>query len=298
MPFLRGTSGDDLLRVPGGDSNLTGYTILGLDGSDTLIGGGGRDNLTVSGSGDSLLVGGKGDDTLNGNFGNDTLLGGDGRDNMNGGFGDDYLDGGTGNDTLNGGLGNDIMYGGTGNDLLSGSLGDELLFGEAGNDQLYGSIGSDVLSGGAGNDLLSGGTNGDPDAPEGFFEDYLIGGSGSDTLNGFGGGSGTLEIDWLVGGGAVDATGTITSFAGEGAKDVYVLGDANGSYYAQGGFDDYALIFGFEKGVDALQLGTTETYSFSLGSVFSNTDTLIFANTSAGSDLIAIAVGVDIVPAA
>lgn len=296
MPFLRGTSKDELLRVPGGNSNLTGYTILGLGGSDTLIGGGGRDNITTSSS-DSLLDGGNGDDILTGGFGNDTLLGGNGKDNMNGGLGDDFLDGGSDNDSLNGGLGNDSLYGGNGNDLLSGSLGDDLLFGEDGDDQLYGSIGSDVLFGSAGNDLLSGGTNGEPDAPREFFVDYLVGGSGRDTLNGYGGGVGTFEVDELIGGGAVDETGTVTSVNPDGQRDVFVLGEVGkGAYYAQAGFDDYAIIFDFEKGIDQVQLDTTLSYTFGLTS---NNDTLIFANTSIGSDLIGIVVGVDIVtPAA
>ncbi|MBW4614597.1 MAG: hypothetical protein KME21_15240 [Desmonostoc vinosum HA7617-LM4] len=295
MPTLRGTSRNDVLSVPGGDTNLNRYSIYGIGGSDILTGGGGNDKIFAGNGGNSILNGRGGNDFLFGNLGDDTLYGGSGNDNLSGSLGDDNLYGGSGNDQLNGGLGNDILYGGLDNDALFGSIGDDLLFGEAGKDKLYGSDGSDVLFGGSGDDELNGGSNGSPDAPEGFFEDYLVGGAGSDILNGFGGGTGTFEIDSLVGGGAVDKTGTITSFSPDGKKDIFVLGDEEGSFYTAAGSDDYAIIFDFEIGIDELQLNPTGTYRFGITSAFSELDTLIFAQLPSGRDLIGIVVGVDLI---
>jgi Ca2+-binding RTX toxin-like protein len=298
MAILRGTNGNDVLDVPGGDSNLDAFSILGIGGSDILTGGGGRDKIFAGNSGNSVLNGGAGDDGLFGNLGNDTLNGGSGNDNLTGSLGDDFLDGGSGNDRLTGGLGNDRLTGGLGNDALFAGLGDDLLFGGAGNDDLNGSDGSDVLFGGDGNDNLVGGTNGSPDAPQGFFEDFLVGGAGSDTLNGFGINStrtGSAEIDFLVGGGAVDETGDITDFSPDGVRDVFVLGDANRFFYTDAGDSDYAIIRGFEKGIDQLQLSPSGSFTFVTASIFSPLDTFIFAELPSGRDQIAVVVDVDLI---
>ncbi|MCC5643681.1 hypothetical protein LC607_12130 [Nostoc sp. CHAB 5824] len=295
MAILRGTNGNEVLKVPGGDTNVKAYTIFGIGGSDTLTGGGGKDKVVAGNSGNSLLNGGSDNDRLVGGFGGDTLNGGSGNDNLNGGLGNDFLKGDSGDDNLNGGLGDDNLNGGLGNDILFASLGDDLLFGEAGDDTLNGSVGSDVLFGGDGNDNLSGGPNGSPDAPQGFFEDFLVGGAGSDTLNGFGGGTGSFERDELVGGGAVNQAGDVTNFSLDGAKDVFVLGDANSSFYTAAGSKDYAIIYGFEKGIDQLQLSPTVTYRFGTVSNGSGLDTYIFAKLPSDSDLIAIVANVNLI---
>ncbi|GET44245.1 calcium-binding protein [Microseira wollei] len=276
---IMGTDGDDRLTVPGGNSNLRGYTILGIGGSDVMLGGGGRDRI-VAGSGSSKLDGGDGDDQLYGSFGNDTLIGGNGNDILFGDFGDDYLDGGNGNDRLFAGFGDDLMFGGDGNDTMDGSVGSEVMFG------------------GAGNDVLTGGTNGDPKNGEIFFRDYLVGGSGSDNLDGFGGGTGNTERDELIGGGAVAADGSVTSIAGDGVRDTFVLGNSSGVYYAGGGVNDYAIIFDFEAGIDRLRLKDFGPglpvlgYTLSRTSDTTNdgvTDTDLFAQFSNGSkELIAV----------
>ncbi|HAX78018.1 MAG TPA: hypothetical protein DCY88_19900 [Cyanobacteria bacterium UBA11372] len=271
MPSLIGTDANEILTVPGGNSNLTGYTVLGVGGKDTLVGGGGRDKL-VAASGSSLLIGGNGNDQLYGSFGDDTENGGNGDDLLFGDFGNDYLVGESGNDRMFGGFGDDLIFGGDGNDTMDGS------------------VGSDVLFGGAGDDVITGGTNGALDAPPGFFEDYLVGGSGSDILNGFGGGTGNTEIDWLIGGGAVDADGFVTDISPDGFKDTFVLGDSSSVYYASRGADDYALIFDFESGIDKLRLKSGVTYTprnadFNGDGI---TDTGLFAQVSGAVDLIAI----------
>ncbi|MCC5601024.1 calcium-binding protein [Nostoc favosum] len=195
---------------------------------------------------------------------------------------------------LQGTSSDDTLNGGGDNDSLNGGLGDDLLFGNAGNDTLTGNEGSDVIFGGDGNDNLIGGTNGSPDAPEGFFEDFLVGGAGSDTLNGFGGGTGTsFERDVLIGGGAVDNQGDVTDISGDGVKDIFVLGDANGSYYTAAGENDYALILGFEKGIDQLQFPPIGNYKLETNSEI--TDTFIFAELPSGFEPIAVVVNVDLV---
>ncbi|MCC5629422.1 calcium-binding protein [Nostoc sphaeroides] len=196
---------------------------------------------------------------------------------------------------LQGTSSDDTLNGGSGNDSLNGGLGDDLLFGNAGNDTLRGNQGSDVIFGGDGNDNLIGGTNGSPDAPEGFFEDFLVGGTGSDTLNGFGGGTGTsFERDILVGGGAVDNQGKVTDISGDGVKDAFVLGDTKAPYYTAAGENDYAIILGFEKGIDKLQVSPSVTYRLQTGSVITELDTIIFAQVPSGDDLIAIVGDVDL----
>jgi Ca2+-binding RTX toxin-like protein len=234
-------------------------------------------------------------DRLIGSFDNEFILGIGGDDIISGSFGDDFLDGGDGKDFITGDFGNDYLLGGNGNDRLFGGAGDDIVFGDDGNDLIDGSIGSDVLFGGAGDDNITGGANGDPNAPEEFFVDFLVGGSGRDTLNGFGGGNGNLERDILVGGGAVDADGTLIDISGDGVRDIFVLGNDQVPFYSAAGDEDYALILGFENGIDQLQLSPTVGYSFGIGSTVTGLDTFIFANLSNGtSDLIAIVAGVDI----
>ncbi len=95
------------------------------------------------------------------------------------------------------------------NDLISSQLGTE------GDDTLIGGSGSDTLDGGAGNDALAGlGGN-----------DTLNGGLGSDILNG--GGRDVGEVDLLTGGDL--------SVANDATSDLYVLGDASGSFSPGGG---------------------------------------------------------------
>ena len=190
---------------------------------------------------------------------------------------------------------NDTLNGGGGNDSLNGGLGDDLLFGNAGNDTINGADGSDVIFGGNGNDNLIGGFSGSPSAPQGFFDDFLVGGAGSDTLNGFGGARARVfERDELIGGGAVDNKGDVTNISGDGVKDVFVLGDTKAPYYTAAGDRDYALILGFEKGIDQLGLSTAVNYTLEVRSQITEVDTLIFAQLPGGNELIAIVANVNL----
>ncbi|UKO97453.1 calcium-binding protein [Nostoc sp. UHCC 0870] len=253
-------------------------TRIASIGSPNQEGTNGRDFLTAPRFQDSFIDGRGGDDRIFGGFGNDTLLGGDGRDLIDGGFGNDLIFGGNGDDRLFGGLGDDELFGEAGNDLLVGGLGDDYLDGGDGNDNLVGGPGSDILIGGFGNDIL-------------------IGAGGGEQLGA------NPQIDVLMG-------GPLETDGFDGQRDVYVLGDANGPFYTSSGEGeldeflglfgltgsvDYALILGFELGIDALDLGgASASYSaFTLGGLVSDSDdTLIFAN----NDLIAIVAGVDITP--
>jgi Ca2+-binding RTX toxin-like protein len=281
MPILRGTSGNDRLAVPGGNSNLTDFTIFGISGSDILTGGGGDDRIFAGNGGDSTLNGGDGRDQLFGNFGNDTLNGGNGNDRLFGGLGNDTLDGGFGNDFLDGGLGDDILIGGGGNDQIFGSIGNDILDGGGGNDTLNGGLGDDQLDGGNGNDTLNA-SPGNDILLGGLGSDILVGGSNADT--------GDIEQDFLIGG-LLDSNGLPV---GDGVQDTFVLGDANGSFYTRSGLDDFAIILDFEAGIDRLQLSPVNTYAFGTAAFVSDLDTLIFANLSTGPELIGVVVGVDI----
>ncbi|MBE9107894.1 hypothetical protein IQ273_00445 [Nodosilinea sp. LEGE 07298] len=144
----------------------------------------------------------------------------------------------------------------------------DVIFGDGQDNILAGAGGDDFIFGDSGNDLLFGGSG----------SDTLIGGLGNDLLSGYGFTSD--EVDILVG--------------GEGS-DLFVLGDALGSYYLESG---YAIIDDFNpfEG-DLIQVfGSASNYSLSFQPFTStNTlDTLIFA----GSDLIGVVAGTtNVVPA-
>ena len=223
-----------------------------------------KDFLVADTSEDSILNGRGGNERLFGRFGNDRISGGAGNDLIDGGFGDDELFGNGGNDQIFGKIGNDSLDGGGGDDSLFGGIGDDELSGGNGKDSLNGDVGSDILIGGRASDVLVGGSNA---------------GSGN-----------PLEIDELIGG-AVDAFGNVIF---DNVSDTFVLGDDEGSFYARGGFDDYAIIYDFEPGIDQLVLSQTALaegrISLGTGPLFTELDTIVFD----GDDPIAVIVGVDL----
>ncbi len=238
---------------------------IGSIGSTDQTGTGGRDFLVANRFSDSSIDGLGGNDRIFGGFGNDDLLGGDGNDLIDGGNGDDFIDGGNNNDNLFGKLGNDILLGGDGNDLVDGGLGDDFLGGGDGNDQLIGG----------------------PD------DDQLFGGNGIDTLTGVGNLTGDIEVDFLIGGGDLLSGST----APDGAPDLFVLGNANGSFYTNSGpansggllgVGDFAAILDFESSIDKVQLSSAITPDIQIGNSFFGPGTYIFDN----GDFIGVAVGV------
>ncbi|MGB3790422.1 MAG: alkaline phosphatase PhoX, partial [Phormidesmis sp.] len=150
---------------------VTGQTIVGTDGDDTLTGGRLGDEIT-GGLGNDVIRGSVGNDLIRGDFGYVSAVAGGGDDTIFAGGGADNVAGNEGNDKIYGGAGKDRLAGGDGDDFLFGGLGDDTLLGEAGNDRLYGKAGRDTLVGGNGDDLLVGGRS----------RDMLIGGAGSDTF--------------------------------------------------------------------------------------------------------------------
>jgi Ca2+-binding RTX toxin-like protein len=85
-------AGDDVIVASNGLAALTGLTLDGGAGNDTITGGDGNDTL----------IGGDGNDTVRGGRGNDVALLGNGNDLFvwNPGDGSDVVEGGSGTDTL------------------------------------------------------------------------------------------------------------------------------------------------------------------------------------------------------
>jgi len=167
---ITGTSGNDSINCSGSTSNLT---IDGQGGNDTITGGSG-DDVINGGDGNDVINGGGGNDTISGGEGDDTINGDAGDDRINGDRGADTINGGDGNDTLDGGNEKDTIFGGAGNDTITGGQQDDTISGEDGNDDINGGSGDDTISGGAGNDSIDGDIG----------HDVIRGGAGDDTLNG------------------------------------------------------------------------------------------------------------------
>lgn len=146
---------DDLsgVSVSGGEGN---DTILGTANADTLYGNDGNDSISAGG-GNDIVYGGAGDDNINTGSGRNIAYGEDGSDRLNGGGGVDKLYGQADNDRLYGQGGDDFLDGGGGVDRLYGGLGNDSLQGGSSNDRLYGDAGNDTLIGSRGNDGFRGG---------------------------------------------------------------------------------------------------------------------------------------------
>ncbi len=265
---LNGGAGRDSVNLTGLSTvmywHLTGATINGGDGNDTLIGGplantingGNGNNVITGGAGNDTLLSGTGSDKISGLAGNDQIdaglgtdnvLGGDGNDDIHGGAGRDTLDGGAGNDCLHGdadndkllgGAGTDTLRGGLGDDSLDGGTGDDVLLGENGKDTLLGGLGADILLGGIGDDSLNG--NGSA-ITIGDGNDTLLGGLGRDNLKGGTGNdilSGDEDNDTLAGEG-----GTDTLFGGPGT-DSLLTGESNSQDVF---FNDSAFLINLDR---------------------------------------------------
>jgi Ca2+-binding RTX toxin-like protein len=274
---VKGTSGDDVIRVETINTGSSYYMRLTLndkhvdysyDPQDTIIllGKGGNDQITVD-DGVRLAVlidAGSGDDTVITSHGTDgdtydyadVILGGAGNDTISSGTGDDKIDGGAGNDAIDCGQGNDVAVGGKGNDTIRGGAGDDALIGDAGIDALYGDDGDDALSGGAANDYLDGGDGndllrgdkGNDEGHAGAGDDLLLGGAGMDSLFGDEGNDvldGEAGSDQLHGG-----TGKDGLFGGAGNDSLF--GD-NGNDHIDGGIGDDKCLGG--DGNDQLKGG-------------------------------------------
>jgi Ca2+-binding RTX toxin-like protein len=146
----------------------------------------------------------------------------------------------------------------TGKQNGTGNLGDNTIIGNRASNTIKGLNGDDYLTGGGGSDLLQGG-------------------GGADTLIGAGGGNkGKNTIDTLTGG-----TG----------GDLLILGNSNSTFYNDGknnssGLADYALIVGFSKNLDIIQLrGTEDDYLLGDSPVSGLAGKGIYWDTNGDSDL-------------
>jgi Ca2+-binding RTX toxin-like protein len=230
--ILRGGSGNDALAAPrafgeAGDDLLSGGTLDGGAGNDTLLGGAGGDALR-GGTGNDRLEGGAGADTLGGggeagdiaSYANsaavrvllDALGAASGANAAGGEAEGDLLDG------IAGLIGSAFADTLRGRDLDGGAGGDSLLGLDAGGSKLRGGEGNDALLGGAAADSLAGGADGDT-LSGGGGNDALEGGTGNDSL------VGSLGADTIAGGGQA---GDVLSYAGS-AAGVRVLLDALGA---------------------------------------------------------------------
>jgi Ca2+-binding RTX toxin-like protein len=191
---------------PGDDDGGTGDDDLaGDDGEDDLSGHGGDDDIAGD-TGDDDLSGGGGDDSLSGDEGDDDLHGQGGDDELSGGSDDDHLAGGGGKDDLSGGDGNDLLKGQGKNDKLDGGADDDLLIGGGGKDTYIFALdfGSDTIKRfDHGKDKI------DLKAIGITIDDVDIAHEHGDTIvtvhDGTGGVAGTITIDKVSGGKAVDA---------------------------------------------------------------------------------------------
>ncbi|XZO02096.1 MAG: hypothetical protein ACM65L_27190 [Microcoleus sp.] len=172
---------------------------------------------------------------------------------------DDILNGTQADDSISGQQGNDKIFGNSGQDVLSGNLNDDYLDGEKGQDILIGGDGNDSLFGGLGKDLLTGESGND-----------ILTGVDINAIN-----PGIEEIDTLTGG---------------GGSDIFVLGDANNTYYDN--LDsDYALITDFNASEDSIQLqGKADDYLLVPFSQANQTGTAIYRK-AAQNELISILQG-------
>lgn len=158
--------------------------------------------------------------------------------------GDDTVNALAGDDTVSGGEGQDLLLGSRGNDLLDGGTGDDTLNGGLNDDTLTGGDGTDRLLGSSGNDLLVGGLQGD----------RLFGSNGNDTLIGVDDsltnpGAGEADVLW-----------------GQTGTDLFVLGNANGAFYVDGGTaaqrnSGRGVVADFDRADDTIQLaGSADNY--------------------------------------
>jgi Ca2+-binding RTX toxin-like protein len=244
-------TGNALDNVLQGNENSN--TLIGNGGTDRLFGNGGNDTLTT-GAGNDLLNGGTGGDTMTGGAGNDTYI----VDNLNDVVielsthsGIDLVQStvsfhATGADQS--GIEN-IYLGGTGlanatgnalDNTIQGNENSNVLVGNGGNDRLFGNGGDDLLTTGSGNDLLNGGTGGDIMTGGAGNDTYIVdslddvvievvGDTGTDlvqstvTFDASGTDQGGIELVYLGGTGAIDATGNARPNVLQGNDNVNTL---------------------------------------------------------------------------
>ena len=137
LDVIAGGDGVDTLRITGGDVDLSGATLTGID--------------KIEANSASLALTQSQYDQYHANLSGAAGL----ILKMTSAGQTDVANLPTGFIGVRGSEGNDTLTGGAGADLLVGDAGDDLLLGNAGNDRLVGGAGSDTLRGGEGADAFS-----------------------------------------------------------------------------------------------------------------------------------------------
>lgn len=246
---LNGNNGDDTLVGNGG-----GDLIDGGAGADAMNGGSGNDTFTVDNAGDTV-VGGADYDRVNTSVNFDTgddveeiVYTGSGTFTTRTGNNDNLITGGALGDVIKARGGNDTLNGGGGDDDLNGGAGVDTMNGGEGNDILRVDNAGDVANGGNGTDTVSITAaityNASANTDVETFEN-ASGGNVTVTMNGldniYGGGSASVGIDTVNGGGGAD------SIYGYGGAD-NLNGDA-GNDRLFGGIGDDVLNGGADSDV-------------------------------------------------
>jgi serralysin len=175
------------------------------------------------------------------------------------------------------------IQGNNNNNTLFGTNSNNRMYGLDGNDNLFAFGRNNRLFGGAGEDILNGSIG----------DDYLVGGTGNDRLYGYFGSDVFIGVDpnsLTPGRGEIDIIGDVTNGNMFGS-DRYILGDVNNVYYNDGnaatnGTGDYAVISGFARNRDIIQLKGKAT-DYSLGTA-SNGGTAIYWKGDGQPELIGI----------
>lgn len=139
---------------------------------------------------------------------------------------------------------------------ITGTDQSEKLFGSPEADYILGNSGADRIFGGKDDDFIAGG-DGDNRLFGQAGNDILMGGDGNERLKG----TPTNSLD----------PNEVDTLNGKGGNDVYILGNAKGAFYDNGGDQDKALIIDFVSGQDKLQLfGSIGDYTVKSDELSSN----------------------------
>ena len=298
--FIGGNTGDDIITTAlgTGGNNLSGYTVRGGGGDDTITLGDSVLSSTISLDGETLAN--DGNDTLAGAGNliiNSSIVGRGGNDTINGvQLNGSTVNGNTGNDTITIQASSaSTVYGGQGVDVITNTAATTnsaiLINGNKGSDtvtlaaasftgSVYGGAGSDTLSAAAvdadaaGTALAVTGTgvflSGDLGA------DNITGSTGIDTING---GEGA---DTIVGG-----TGADTIDSGAGADSV--TGSAGADAITGGAGND---IFVYTTLTDSALTSAASSTGFDTISDFASNTTAAATQATGNGDLFDVAAAV------
>jgi Ca2+-binding RTX toxin-like protein len=306
-----------------GDQNFTVrnfVNVLGTETADVIVGNVQNNNLQGNG-GDDLLDGAGGNDTLLGGAGNDSLFGANGDDSILGGDGNDFIGADAGNDFVDGGAGEDYLQGSAGNDILAGLAGYDVVDysylgqavtmlpqgvlskGNLGTDQMIG-IEEVIGAVGKANTINASGVSGgvymdvNLENHQAVIKNIPSLGDQNFTVRNFVNVLGTETADKIVGNvqnnnlqgnsgnDLLNGVGGKDTLLGGAGSDTFVLGDANGGFYHNQRWDDYAVIQDFNRYEDKVQLSNAVEYWLTSGS--GNGNSYLYEYTDERWDAVAV----------